>query len=169
MTSATSVSGPGHRTSTARSGAHAGQMIRSSTSCWTTTALPTISTCSTKNSANGRTTTISTDPTELSMGKPHTSGSWPKRTPPACHRCPETLHDRDGGQGQNRTADTRIFSPRPGYIRRYSSIGYRGARCVNCPTMHNGAGPIPARLPRAFDSDLMFRKAIRGNLRLYFQ
>jgi len=44
------------------------------------------------------------------MGKPHTSGSWPKRTPPACHRCPETLHDRDGGQAQNRTADTRIFS-----------------------------------------------------------
>jgi len=55
---------------------------------------------------------------------------------------------RGGGQGQRRTADTRIFSPRPGLIARYLSIGYRGARCVKCPTMHNGAGLIPANLPQ---------------------
>ena len=63
----------------------------SSTSCWTKTASPTISICSMTSFANGRTTTITTGPTEPSMGRLPTSGSWQRKSLPACHRSPETL------------------------------------------------------------------------------
>ena len=55
-----------------------------------------------------------------------------------------------GGQGQNRTADTRIFSRVRCCSRLYFSIGYRGARCPNCTTMHSNAGLIHANLTQKF-------------------
>src|SRR2546427_11014808 len=68
-------------------------MNRSFISSWIKTALPTISTYSMTSFASGRTTTITIDRTEPSMGRPHTSGSWQKPLP-VCHLRLETLHSR---------------------------------------------------------------------------
>jgi hypothetical protein len=38
---------------------------------------------------------------EPSMGRRLTSGSWPEKPLPGCHRSPETLQDWNGGQGWN--------------------------------------------------------------------
>src|SRR5437660_2117227 len=55
--------------------------------------------------ANGRTTTITTGPTEPSMGRLPTSGSWQRKSVPACHRSPETLHLEFGAGNETRTRD----------------------------------------------------------------
>src|SRR3982074_1904311 len=60
--------------------------------------------------ANGRTTTITTGPTEPSMGRLPTSGSWQRKTLPACHRSPETLHVVIGAPGGIRTPDFLVRS-----------------------------------------------------------
>ncbi len=54
----------------------------------------------------------------------------------------------NGGQGRNRTTDTRIFSPLFVGFWLYISISYRGARCPICTTMHNNAQLIHAKLPQ---------------------
>jgi len=68
-----------------RTSDHIAWTTRSSTSCWTGTASPTTSTCSTPSCVSGRTTTITTARMERSTGKPRTSGCW-RRRGPACHR-----------------------------------------------------------------------------------
>ena len=50
-----------------------------------------------------------------------------------------------GGQGRNRTTDTRIFSAVVSSLWLHFSMSYRGARCVNCRTMQNIAGLIHAK------------------------
>src|SRR5438132_13061191 len=67
-------------------------MNKSFISSWIKTALPTISTYSMTSFASGRTTTITIDRTEPSMGRPHTSGSWQKPLP-VCHLPLETFND----------------------------------------------------------------------------
>src|SRR6266702_4664963 len=63
----------------AKSNGHTASMNRSFISSWIKTALPTISTYSMTSFASGRTTTITIDRTEPSMGRPHTRRSWQKR------------------------------------------------------------------------------------------
>ena len=43
----------------------------------------------------------------------------------------------NGGQGQNRTADTGIFQNDRSQLISYFSITYRDACCKRCPTTHN--------------------------------
>src|SRR2546426_1764404 len=85
-------------------------MNRNFISSWIKTALPTISTYSMTSFASGRTTTITIDRTEPSMGRPHTSGSWQKPLP-VCHLPLETLHNVGGSPTRARTWDLRINSP----------------------------------------------------------
>jgi transposase InsO family protein len=70
---------------------------RSSISSWIRTASLTISTYLMTSFASGRTTIITIDHTELSMGRRPMSGSWQK-PPPVCHPRPETLHIFIGAQ-----------------------------------------------------------------------
>jgi hypothetical protein len=54
-----------------------------------------------------------------------------------------------GGQGRNRTTDTRIFSRATDRLRPYSSKSYRGVRCTIRTTMHNDAQLIHAKLTQS--------------------
>ena len=57
------------------------------------------------------------------------------------------LHlEKNGGQGRNRTTDTRIFSRGKDRLRLYISKGYRGVRCLICITMQDCAQLIHAKL-----------------------
>src|SRR5436190_17464562 len=91
----------------AKSNGHTASMNRSFISSWIKTALPTISTYSMTSFASGRTTTITIDRTEPSMGRPHTSGSWQKPLP-VCHLRLETLHVGNGAVEWIRTTDLLI-------------------------------------------------------------
>src|SRR5215467_1826421 len=94
----------------AKSNDHTASMNRSFISSWIKTALPTISTYSMTSFASGRTTTITIDRTEPSMGRPHTSDSWQKPLP-VCHLRLETLHAAFGAGSRNRTHDQRFTKP----------------------------------------------------------
>src|SRR5438552_3835731 len=94
----------------AKSNGHTASMNRSFISSWIKTALPTISTYSMTSFASGKTTTITIDRTEPSMGRPHTSGSWQKLLP-VCHLCLETLQRESGAGSRNRTHDQRFTKP----------------------------------------------------------
>jgi transposase len=81
------------RISTARWSARTAWTTRSFTNCWTRMASPTISICSMRSCGSGRTTTITTDLTERSAGKPRTNGSSQKPKPER-QRTLRTLHFR---------------------------------------------------------------------------
>src|SRR5580658_4799489 len=124
-------------------------MSRSFTSSWIKTALPIISTCSMTSFVSGRTTTITTDHTEPSMGRLPTSGSWQRNVLPACHRSPETLHESIGGKGGTRTLDPGIMSAVcRGQVSDFSTSG-QTAVAAKCLKVHRRAGENPADLPRA--------------------
>src|SRR5438552_17887614 len=91
----------------AKSNGHTASMNRSFISSWIKTALPTISTYSMTSFASGRTTTITIDRTEPSMGRPHTSRSWQKPLP-VCHLRLDTLHVANGAVEWIRTTDLLI-------------------------------------------------------------
>ncbi len=61
----------------------------------------------------------------------------------------DVSHCFKGGQGRNRTTDTRIFSSFIGLQLFDLETNYRDARCVICLTLHNRAVLIPAKLPHA--------------------
>jgi hypothetical protein len=56
---------------------------------------------------SGRTTTMTTGRTGLSVDRPRTNASWQKLEP-ECHRGPENLHGISGAGGRTRTDDLLI-------------------------------------------------------------
>jgi hypothetical protein len=54
-------------------------------------------------------------------------------------------YEQNGGQGRNRTTDTRIFSRGWDRLRLYISKSYRGVRCAICITVHIDAQLIHAK------------------------
>src|SRR5438128_7246708 len=90
-------------------------MNRSFISSWIKTALPTISTYSMTSFASGRTTTITIDRTEPSMGRPHTSGSWQKPLP-VCHLRLETLQLNVWLRGKDLNLRPSGYEAHSGYI-----------------------------------------------------
>ena len=65
-----------------------------------------------------------------------------------------------GGQGRNRTTDTRIFNLESRSVPRYLSRSYRAPVALQKPTMHSHAYLSYAKLPRA-----LFRMPTRACLR----
>ena len=60
--------------------------------------------------------------------------------------CPSGLLNQDGGQGRNRTTDTRIFSPllyRLSYLAKTRSISQRWAMDLPNSTPHWSKGLMP--------------------------
>jgi len=69
-----------------------------------------------------------------------------------------------GGQGRNRTADTRIFRACKYLILRIISTSYRGVRCAICSTMQDYSGPNHAKFTQEKLSDSHHK--IRSKIRL---
>ena len=61
-----------------------------------------------------------------------------------------SLPQENGGQGRNRTIDTRIFSREVEQLWLGISMSYRGVRCQVCTTMQDDAGLVHAKVTRRF-------------------
>ncbi len=60
----------------------------------------------------------------------------------------DVSHCFKGGQGRNRTTDTRIFSSFIGLQLFDLQTNYRDARCLFCSTVQDDAELIPAKVPQ---------------------